>query len=209
MIANIEDKHLESSIYVLLTDTGTLFGSLIKRFTAAPYNHASLALDVELNEVFSFARKQPNNPWIAGFVEEDVYEGTFSRFPNTRCALLRLQVSKQQYTDAIRIVRSFQDEQQAYRYNLVGLLGVLMDLDLNAKNAYFCSQFVAETLRNTGLSLWERPSALVTPNDFLCHPAFEILYEGPLYNYSLLDRDRLGYKPHAADASIQLERQAL
>ena len=203
MIANIEDNHLENSIYVLLTDTGTLFTSLIKRFTSAPYNHASFALDLELKELFSFGRKHPNNPWAGGFVEEDVYEGTFSHFPNTRCALLRLQVSRQQHADAIRIVRSFQNEQEAYRYNLIGLFGVLMNLDIGTKNAYFCSQFVAETLCNMGLPLWERPSTLVTPNDFLCHPAFEIMYEGPLYDYSHLDQEKLGYTRASRDSSIQ------
>lgn len=74
------------NIYVLLTDTGTMFTKLIKRITAAPYNHASLALDENLNEVFSFGRKCANNPWVGGFVEEDVYEGTFRHFP-ARAAL--------------------------------------------------------------------------------------------------------------------------
>jgi hypothetical protein len=207
MTVNIEDNNPESSIYVLLTDTGTLFTTLIKRFTAAPYNHASLALDTELNELFSFGRKCPSNPWDAGFVEEDVYEGTFSHYPDTRCALLRMQISKQQRANAVQIVQLFQKEKQAYRYNLIGLLGVLMNLDIETKNSYFCSQFVAETLRNIGLSLWEQPSTLVTPNDFLHHPAFETVYEGFLYDYSLLDRERISYKRNMTDSSIQLEGQ--
>lgn len=112
MIDNVEDNNSKSSIYVLLSDTGTLFTTLIKSFTSAPYNHASLALDTDLNDLFSFGRKYPTNPWAAGFVEEDVYEGTFRQFPSTRCALLRLQVSKQQREDVIWIVQSFQKEKE-------------------------------------------------------------------------------------------------
>ncbi|MDF2647346.1 MAG: hypothetical protein K0Q73_3151 [Paenibacillus sp.] len=209
MIDNVEDNNSRSSIYVLLSDTGTLFTTLIKSFTSAPYNHASLALDTDLNDLFSFGRKYPTNPWAAGFVEEDIYEGTFRQFPSTRCVLLRLQVSKQQRDDVIRIVQSFQKEKEVYRYNWIGLLGVLMNLDIEPKSAYFCSQFVSETLSKSGLSLWDRPSTLVTPNDFLRHPAFETLYEGFLYDYPLIDRERLVYKRNASDGSILLGRQAV
>ncbi|MDF2723630.1 MAG: hypothetical protein K0Q59_3305 [Paenibacillus sp.] len=210
MIYPIKDVNPESgSVYVLLTDTGTLFTTLIKSFTAAPYNHASLALDANLNELFSFGRKYPKQPWSAGFVKEDVYEGTFRQFPGTRCALLRLQVSQQQRDDAIRIVQTFQREGQAYRYNLLGLFGVLVNVDIGPKNAYFCSQFVSETLRRSGLPLWDRPSALVTPNDFLRHPAFETVYEGLLYDYPLLERDRFAHMRGVQEPYLQFEKQAL
>ncbi|WP_025688623.1 C40 family peptidase [Paenibacillus zanthoxyli] len=209
MIYNTGDNDSESSIYVLLTDTGTWFTTLIKSFTAAPYNHASLALDAELNDVFSFGRKCPRKPWAGGFVEEDIYEGTFRQFPGTHCVLLRLRISKQQRDAAIRTVRSFQKEKHVYRYNLIGLLGVLMNLDIKTKNAYFCSQFVSEALRKSGLSLWDRPSTLVTPNDFLHHPAFDIVYEGLLYDYPLLNRDRLNYIRNVEEATSELEEQAV
>jgi Orthopoxvirus protein of unknown function (DUF830). len=178
-------------LYVLLTHTGTLFTTLIKNVTSAPYNHASLAMDAELNQLFSFGRKKPTNPLSAGFVEEDVYEGTFSHYPNTRCALLKLRVSDEQRDEAWRTIRSFQQNRDAYRYNLIGLFGVMVNYDLRRKNAFFCSQFVAEALNRSGLSLWNRSSALVTPDDFLRHESFELVYEGNLYDYPLLDANRV------------------
>ena len=39
----------EKKIYILLTDTGTLFTRLIKIFTKKPYNHASISFDAELS----------------------------------------------------------------------------------------------------------------------------------------------------------------
>ncbi|NJJ39027.1 hypothetical protein [Paenibacillus apii] len=209
MIDNSRDNNSESSIYVLLTDTGTLFTTLIKSITAAPYNHASLALDEELNEVFSFGRKEPKKPWAGGFVREDVYEGTFRHYPGTRCVLLRLRISKQERDAALRTILSFQKKRQVYRYNLIGLLGVLMNFDIETKNAYFCSQFVSEALRRSGLSLWDRPSALVTPNDFLHHPAFETVYEGFLYDYPLLKRERLSCIREQKETSTEWEEQAV
>lgn len=181
------------SIYVLLTDTGTLFTRLIKQFTNAPYNHASLALDIGLNQMYSFGRKQAKNPWTAGFVQEDVYEGTFRYFPNTRCVLLRLQVTRRQHDAVARFIRAVQQDRHAYRYNLLGLVGVLFKIRLHRKKAYFCSQFVAEALTSAGISLSGLPPMLATPNDFLQHPSFEVIYEGSLYEYSLLDKNKLPY----------------
>ncbi|MGG1876087.1 hypothetical protein ABDI30_00565 [Paenibacillus cisolokensis] len=186
------------NIYVLLTDTGTMFTRLIKRVTAAPYNHASIALDEKLSEVYSFGRKCPGNPWIGGFVEENVYEGTFRNFPSTRCALLRLELSQLQYDEVNRVIRHYKEEEDDYRYNLIGLFGLLMRLDITRDKSYFCSQFVAETLRQSGVRLWDRSSTVVTPHDFMLHPALTVVYEGMLYDYPLLDQSRL------ADARLNM-----
>lgn len=204
MIQTPEHEHSEHTIYVLLTDTGTLFTRLIKAYTTAPYNHASLALDPELNQLFSFGRKRPTNPWSAGFVEEDVYAGTYRHFPQTRCALLRLSVTRRQKEAIVQSLRSFQKQKEKYGYNLFGLLGVLLHLELAPRNFFFCSQFVAEVLRSTGKPLWSRPSALITPNDFLYHPAFELVYEGLLYEYPLLDRMKASFVQNGSMSGIAL-----
>lgn len=185
------DQRSDNSIYVLLTDTGTRFTTLIKQFTNAPYNHASVALDDGLNELFSFGRKHAANPFIAGFVEEDVCEGTYRLFPNTRCKLLRLNITDRQREDAEQFIRFLQRERDNYRYNLIGLFGVLLKRDLKRKNAYFCSQFVAETLKRSGIKLWDQAPALVTPDDFLHHPDFETVYEGLLHDYPPVQKARL------------------
>ncbi|MFB5760117.1 hypothetical protein [Paenibacillus medicaginis] len=184
-------KHEDHSLYVLLTHTGTQFTTLIRQFTAAPYNHASLALDAGLNEMFSFGRKQVAYPWVAGFVQEDVYDGTYSRYPDTECILLRIKVTRDIVERVTETIDDFRLHQHRYRYNLMGLLGVLLHRSIEPENAYFCSQFVAEVFKQSGCPLWERPSGLITPNDFLVHPAFDYVYQGPLYDYPLLDQSRL------------------
>lgn len=179
----------QENIYVLLTDTGTMFTRLIKRYTSAPYNHASIALDRGLREVYSFGRKCATNPWSAGFVEEDINEGVYRHFPSTRCVVLRLNVSGEQREELKRMIHHYKSNKEAYKYNLLGLFFLTMKVNYAPKNAYFCSQFVAEAIRKMEVDLWNRPSALVTPNDFLIHPAFEMVYEGMLYDYPLLGAD--------------------
>lgn len=191
----------DDCIYILLTDTGTFFTRLIKAFTGAPYNHASLAFDEELKELYSFGRKRPNRPWLAGFVRENVYEGVYRKFPETGCKVLRLKVTKEQCDQALRFVRDIERHKRLYRYNLLGVIAILLKLDYDPKYAYFCSQFVAEALNRSGLALWERPSFKVTPDDFGSHSGMTTVYEGPLYDCPMLDKHRLrsyqGDKPGA------------
>lgn len=185
-------SHNRSYIYILLTNTGTAFTRLIKCFTGAPYNHASIALDPELNDLYSFGRKEARNPFHAGFVKEDVYYGTYRYFPNTTCALMRLEVTPRQKEAIAAAIRYYERNKERYSYNLLGLLGVLIGRDLHIENACFCSQFVAETMRKSGVGLWnDRSSALVTPNDFLLHSRLEMLYEGKLFDYPELDAFKL------------------
>lgn len=184
-------KKKEKAIYILLTDTGTLLNRIIKWFTHAPYNHVSIAFDEQLEEVYSFGRKQPRNPLIAGFVKEDVYSGTYRYFQNTRCLLLKIDVSDVEYERIRQIIAYFNEHKEQFSYNLIGLIGVLFHYPIGKKNAYFCSQFVAEVFKKSRMPLWERPSGLVTPHDFLLHHAFEILYEGKLYDYPLLNQEKI------------------
>lgn len=52
----------DQSVFILLTNTGTLFTKVIQGYTRAPYNHASISFNRELSELYSFGRKNPNNP---------------------------------------------------------------------------------------------------------------------------------------------------
>lgn len=178
-------------LYVLLTDTGTLLGRTIKWFTNAPNNHVSLVLDEYLDEMYSFGRIYARNPLIAGFIREDVYVGTYRYFAHTRCQLLSMEVSLEEYSCIKHLIKQFNENRNRYSYNLLGLVGVAMNHPIDQKNKYFCSQFVAEVLGKSGLELWELPPALITPSDFSMNPRFKLVYEGRLYDYPLLDHTKL------------------
>ncbi|WP_342028656.1 hypothetical protein [Oceanobacillus limi] len=190
-------------VYVLLTDTGTVFTKLIQKFTNAPYNHASIVFDENLDEIYSFGRKSPRNPLLAGFIKEDVYFGTYRYFDNTRCLLLKMEVPLKEYLRIRNEIQGFRNQKDIYSYNLLGLVGVAVRRPIHQRNKYFCSQFVAEVFEKSGLNLWELPSALVTPNHFLMHPRFEIVYEGRLYDYPLLDQMMLSMPVGDFGASLR------
>ena len=57
-------------IYIVLTHSGTALSKIIKGFTKDEFSHVSISLDKELNEMYSFGRLNPYNPFWGGFVHE-------------------------------------------------------------------------------------------------------------------------------------------
>lgn len=100
---------IEKKIYILLTDTGTLFTKLIKLYTKKPYNHASISFDSELSEVYSFGRKTARNPFIGGFVKEDVDKGLFKE---ANCAVYALTVNEVQLQKMICYIKEIEAQKE-------------------------------------------------------------------------------------------------
>lgn len=173
----------ERSVYILLTNTGTLFTRVIKGYTGAPYNHASISFDRELSELYSFGRKNPNNPLNGGFVKEDIKTGTFSKYPNTTCVLYELRVTGREVEKMERVLQLFIRKRKKYLYNLLGVIGIALKEPVEFSNSYFCSQFVAEILERSGIKLWDKLPALVTPDDFRQCGRLQLIYEGKLSKY--------------------------
>lgn len=173
-------------VYILLTDTGTLFTKSIKKYTKAPYNHASISFNAELTEMYSFGRKNPNNPLNGGFVKEDIFTGTYSKYPETTCVIYKLEVTKREVDKMKRVLNVFIKNQKKFLYNLIGVLGVSLNEPVEFSNSYFCSQFVAEVLHRSGIRLWNKLPALVTPDDFRKCEALQFVYEGKLFDYDAI-----------------------
>jgi hypothetical protein len=171
-------------IYILLTQTGTLFSKTIKAYTGEPFSHVSIAFDIELKEIYSFGRKKPNNPLIAGFVAENISSGTFAKYSNTTCAVFSLTVNLEQYEQIRDVIKYFSLRSDNYRYNLLGLIGIIMGYPIERENTYFCSQFVATVLKKSGISIFDKSPGLVTPSDFRRSEHLNLIYSGKLRNYN-------------------------
>ncbi|WP_335871748.1 hypothetical protein [Bacillus sp. 2205SS5-2] len=174
---------MTKKIYILLTDTGTFFTKSIKKYTKAPYNHASISFDSDLIELYSFGRKKPDNPLDGGFVKEDVFNGTYSLYPNTTCVIYELTVTERQVEKMKRILHLFIKNKRRWTYNLLGILGITLKEPVEISTSYFCSQFVAEILKRSGIQLWDKLPALVTPDDFREQKDLQLVYEGKLFDY--------------------------
>ncbi|MFD1849819.1 hypothetical protein [Oceanobacillus bengalensis] len=173
-------------VYIMLSDTGTIFTNIIKKYTRAPYNHASLSFDPELREMYSFGRKNPKNPLNGGFVKENVFTGTFSRYRETTCVIYKLEVTDREVEKMKRILEIFIRNDNKFLYNILGVIGVSLKEPIEFSNSYFCSQFVAEVLRRSGIKLWDKLPVMVTPDDFRNNERLQLIYEGKLFDYEAI-----------------------
>ena len=190
-------------VYVVLTDTGTLFSRSIRCWTGKPLNHASIALDPDLDEIYSFGRLRPNNPLKAGFVRERVW-GSLIRGSERRtpCAVYRCRLGRTAYLKLLAEIERFRREPSRYRYNLAGLLAVAAGIDWRRPRKFFCSQFVAHLFHAAGAPLVRKPPALTTPHDLEASTRLELVYRGDLREFCAR-RDRV-----AEDRTVRSVREA-
>lgn len=170
-------------LYILLSDTQSFISKGIKVYTKKPYSHVSIALDVNLQEVYSFGRLKPHNPLIGGFVREDIDSGTFKIYPNTKVALYSIDVSPQQLNEVREAIYKFKHSDHKYSYNFLGVIGLILNKPINRKYSYFCSQFVAKVLLNSDINIIDKDIGLTLPDDFINHQDLKLVYEGKLHQY--------------------------
>ena len=172
-------------IYIVLTDTGTLLSKAIGMYTRKDLNHASIAFDEELKEMYSFGRKQRHNPFVGGFVKENAAEGIFRE---ADCAVFSCPVSAEEFDKMRNKIRCIEQNKERYKYNFIGLFGIAFNVRIQRKHAFFCSQFVATIVNEGGIPMFSIKPNLVQPHHFTKVPCLTQVYEGNLQLY--LDKVR-------------------
>lgn len=166
-------------IYIILTHTGTTLSKIIKSYTKDEFSHVSIALDVELKEMYSFGRLHPSNPFFAGFVHEHVNEGTFKRFYNTRAKVYSLEVTQEQYQKVRENIEKI--GQEKYSFNILGLIAVGFHKKIKKEHSFYCAEFVKYVMEQAGIetSLPE----LIKPEDFKKIQGMQEIYNGFFRTY--------------------------
>ncbi|MGX8796817.1 hypothetical protein ACR6HW_12160 [Fusibacter sp. JL298sf-3] len=173
---------MSKHIYLVFTRTGTWLARTISIFSETKYVHTSISFDSSFKEMYSFGRKNPNNPFSGGFVRENLYEGVFKKWGKSECIIFKVEVSAKQFDGLKRDVEYFYRNQHRYGYNFIGLFGVLINRPIKRKNHYFCTQFVYELLYKHRLVDLEKHPGLITTLDLLDIGGETILYEGFISN---------------------------
>lgn len=176
---NLKDK----SVYIVISKTSTFPSKVIKMWTKEPYAHTSLALDIELKEMYSFARKRLHNPFYCGFISEDITTGVFGRDVDTVCQVIKVDVSSNEYKKINKILDKFKQNKSFYKYNYLGILGAMFNKAVEREYNYFCSQFVYYVLDRAGVEMFKKKPGLVHPEDFRLWIEPERVYEGKLNEY--------------------------
>ena len=179
-------------IYLVMTATGTLFSKFVGLITRAKYNHVSLCLNNDIEEFYSFGRKIIWFPLLGGFVVEHADKGLFKMYSDTACLIYELKIENEKFEMLRSSIEEFKENQHLYKYNLIGLLGVMLKIPLKRKNRYFCTQFVATMLNECGIYHFPKDVSLTTTDDFHKISGLVKVYEGLLSELSDYRRNHTG-----------------
>ncbi len=168
-------------VYIMVSKTNTLLGMTIRRVLGVSYNHCSIALDDSLETIYSVGRKELWNMFIAGFVVESKSSGFFAVHKESDIILLRIPVSYKKKQRLRQVILDYQ--KTTCKYNLLGLVYCYRGIQKDRENRLFCSQFVAEVLKQSEIDVLDKPSSLVRPHDFLNVPYAEAIYIGKIGQY--------------------------
>lgn len=169
-------------IYIVLAHTGTILSRIIRIVTGAEYTHASIALDEELTQMYSFGRKYPYIAFIGGFVKEGNTFGTFKRFYNTVISVYELEVTNEQYENVcekIEYVKQYKDE---YRFNILGLALAAINKKTYREKTYYCAEFVRAVLEKSGIDTSNLPR-VIKPEHFKDLDGVILIYKGLFKTY--------------------------
>lgn len=169
-------------IYIVLTHTGTLLSNLIKTYTKNEYSHVSIALDEELEDIYSFGRINPYIAFIGGLVKESLTSGTFKRFKKTNAAVYEIQVTDKQYEDIKTQIQKMMEHKKEYKFNVKGLFYVALNKKVKKPKTFYCAEFVKYVLENSNIDTSKLPE-IIKPEDFKKMANMELIYKGKLRKY--------------------------
>ena len=174
-------------IYIVLTHTGTTLSKIIKSYTKDAFSHVSIALDNELQEMYSFGRLHPYNPFWGGFVHEYIDKGTYKRFYKTKAKVYSYEVTEEQYEKLKNNIKQIEINKEDYKFNIIGLFAVGFHKKIGKEKSFYCAEFVKYVIEKANINM-ELPT-IIKPEDFKNLEGSQEIYNGLLrkYNETKLD----------------------
>lgn len=182
-------------IYIMLSATNSILSTAIGVVTKKKYNHISISFDKELDEVYSFGRLNPNNPFSGGFSREQV---TSNFYLKAECQIYELEVTREQLKKIRAIIDQYDKNKHYYYYNLLGLVTAWLNIPWDRPDAYFCSEFVSTVLIESDVLDKSLIPSVTRPHDIINNLDLALYFEGHMWQYKLKNLP-LGYLQRLKD----------
>ena len=188
-------------IYLVFSATPYRIGKLIRQFTGEAYNHVSIALDQDLTEMYSFARRYYRTPFLGGFVKE-----SFSRYHvngnHTDIRICKLPVTLEQYRSLETLLTNMFEKREDYLYNHLSAAIAILRRPVKVRDSYTCVEFCVRVLHSLNVDV--DPNRYYTVGDIeqLLRPY--TIYTGPLPHADEFDAEYYAKKPvpHPTAATV-------
>ena len=174
-------------IYVMISGTHSKWGRLIRAVLGTKYNHAALAFDENLEELYSFARKQYMLPLDAGFVKETIAMYTMRSGDEVPIMIFKIPVDSYTYQAMLRQIYRTQKD-KAYMYNLFSALTFPLLHGFPTYKAYTCIEFVVDMLKIAGIE-FKKSSCSYEPAELVEILGQYEFYTGNLLEYKVFNKE--------------------
>ena len=162
-------------LYILLTRFPGKAAIAIHAMTGCYYTHASIGLEEDMNTFYSVVGKGMIVEKITRYVRPDR-----DPFP---CQLYELEVSEKTYQLVKRQLEVCVENKNSIQYSKLGVVLCLLRIPFRRKYHYFCSQFVAEILKNAQAAQLKKDATLYHPGDFRKMPGMRLHFQGNLRGF--------------------------
>lgn len=136
---------MQEYIYVVFSSTPYVTGKAIRLFTREQYNHVSISLDPELNQMYGFARRYFDAPLYGGFVKESRCRFHL-RGQSSDISICKIPVTPAQLAGVKSRLRQMYRNRELYLYNHMSVLGSLIHRPIRTRGAYTCVEFGVHVL---------------------------------------------------------------
>ena len=128
---------MAKNIYIVISKTCTNFGKTIRTVGRVRYNHASIALDEGLRELYSFGRQKHAALLTGKLVRENISRFTLDKVSNVDITVFKVPVTDEQYDDLTEFIRTVYEDRE-YLYNLFSVLTYPLTKGLSVYKAFTC-----------------------------------------------------------------------
>lgn len=171
----------DKNIYIIISKTNTRFGKMIRAFGGIKYNHASIALDRELSEIYSFARQRHSLVLSGKLVRENISRFTLNIATTVDATIFEVPVTNEQYIKVRKLIEEIYNDRE-YLYNLFSVLTYPLTKGLSVYKAFTCNEFAMYVLKILGHEV-KKPLYQYKPDDLLDILSDRIYYQGNLLEY--------------------------
>lgn len=176
-------------IYIVLVEGKTAFSALTKKFTNGPFSHAAISLDESLENMYSFNISDSKGK-VGGLSIEKVQS-----YPqDNQLGVFTIFVKRKDIHTIQNVLEYYVKNAKKTTYSFINVLLIPFKKAVKMDYNMICSEFVDNLLKLCNITIVDKDSPLVTPNDFyrasISNNKIYKIYEGVVSKYKHQDAKR-------------------
>ena len=202
-----------NKIYLVVSHYKSLFGNTVRLITGGYYNHAGLALDKNLDKMYTYSRRTDMNEgrYLGGFAVESFKDFRHGKTDDIDIKVISCDVTKDQYDFVKEKMEYLSKNISKTHYNFANLLTTAFNIpvsdNFSSDTVSICSVFVATVMKAIGHPVSNKPVNLVTPDDIAACDSmkgFKSVYTGGVDRFKPVTEQNNVYELESVPKDVEI-----